>query len=195
MDRANLFEAKPWGSSGGPVGSLQCRSTYGDVCGRSEPLHRGDSDGACDGAILSCSKSLRSFDYTSGRWTGALLTRCGVRRSIVCVMPMAHGRVVLHKRRAVVRCHEMNDLSRTVPPPTPAQAQLELNQSDRAWLARHRRAASSPRRRRKKRQWVLRKWSKVRTGWSTTRAAWCNGLTKRTKGKRTMLHGPDHVAR
>ena len=49
MDRANLFEPKPWGSSGGPVGSVQCRSTYGDVCGRSEPLHRGDSDSACDG--------------------------------------------------------------------------------------------------------------------------------------------------
>ena len=31
------------------MGSVQCRSTYGDVCGRSEPLHRGDSDSACDG--------------------------------------------------------------------------------------------------------------------------------------------------
>ena len=98
------------------MGSAWCRSSHGDARGMSERVHRHDSDGACDAVTFVRVCNLYGiFDYTIGQWTSGpahttLLMVQGVRRCIVCVTPVAHGRVQSHKSRAFMRCHEMNDL-------------------------------------------------------------------------------------
>ena len=120
---ASLTFGPPGWPPGWLVSSGQCRFQCGNAPEGRDPLHDGGG-GAWRTPLKDCGYlfSAMEFDSVSSRCICALVTMSRVRKCIRSTRSKRAHRARVPKRRAAVRCHALNDLSRVVTLPGVQQA-------------------------------------------------------------------------